>query len=78
MSCTFLLIDSMKSTAEALNSNSQPRVQIITAETGKNKSAKNDNGDEVCITPGCVHAASKMLEQLDEEIEPCDDFYYFR
>jgi membrane metallo-endopeptidase-like protein 1 len=67
----------MRSTAEALNSDS-PRVHIVTAETGKNKSGKNGSGEDVCITPGCVHAASKMLEQLDEEIEPCDDFYLFR
>lgn len=67
----------MKSTAEALNGDS-PRVHIITAETDKNKSQPEKSNEEVCLTPGCVHAASKMLEQIDEEIEPCDDFYLFR
>ncbi|CAH1722964.1 unnamed protein product [Chironomus riparius] len=69
----------MKSTAEALNGHDSPKVHIITAESSKkNKSpGVNNNNDDVCLTPGCVHAASKMLEQIDEEFEPCDDFYEF-
>lgn len=65
----------MKSTAEALNGES-PRIQVVTAETGKTKSSK-DNKENICLTPGCVHAASKMLEQMDQDVEPCDDFYSF-
>lgn len=64
----------MKSTAQALNGDI-PRVQVITADTKKPKS--KDNSDENCLTPGCVHAASKMLEQMDDAVEPCDDFYNF-
>lgn len=64
----------MKSTAEALNGDS-PRVHVITAESSKNKSLSND--EDVCLSPGCVHAASKMLEHMDQTIEPCDDFYNF-
>jgi DUF4097 and DUF4098 domain-containing protein YvlB len=69
-------LEPMKSTAEALSDS--PRVHIITAETSRDftKSAKNDD-DEVCLTSGCVHAASKMLEQMDQSVEPCDDFYSF-
>ena len=33
--------------------------------------------DNVCLTPGCVHAASKILAKMDETIVPCDDFYNF-
>ncbi|CRK97823.1 CLUMA_CG011199, isoform A, partial [Clunio marinus] len=66
--------ESMK--AEALSQS--PRVQVVTAETATYKS-KNNNGkkDDICLSPGCVHAASKMLEQMDRTIEPCDDFYNF-
>lgn len=68
----------MKSTAEALNGHDSPKVHIITAESSKNKSrGVTPNNEDVCLTPGCVHAASKMLEQIDEEFEPCDDFYEF-
>lgn len=52
-----------------------PRIHVITAESSKNRSKNQD--EEVCLTPGCVHAASKMLDHMDESIEPCDDFYNF-
>jgi len=67
----------MKSNAEALEA---PRVHVITAETKKDtKSAPMDAkaNDDVCLTPGCVHAASKMIEHMDDTVEPCDDFYNF-
>lgn len=67
----------MKTTAAALNGES-PRIHVITAETSKTtKSADNEQTDDICMTPGCVHAASKMLEQMDSSVEPCDDFYNF-
>lgn len=69
--------DSIKSTAEALNGKT-PHVHIVTAKTVENKANQNQTFDDICLTPGCVHAASKMLEHLDETIEPCDDFYEFR
>lgn len=63
----------MKSTAEALNGES-PRFQVVTSDSSK-KSVKNKNEEqEICLTPGCVHAASLMLDQMDEAVEPCDDF----
>jgi len=69
----------MKSTAEALNGHDSPKVHIVTAESSnKKKSPGATNNEDVCLTPGCVHAASKMLEQIDEVFEPCDDFYEFR
>uniref|UniRef100_A0A7G3AIY0 Putative m13 family peptidase n=1 Tax=Lutzomyia longipalpis TaxID=7200 RepID=A0A7G3AIY0_LUTLO len=37
----------------------------------------NKNHEDVCLTPGCIHTASKVLEAMDPEVEPCDDFYTF-
>ncbi|KAJ9599169.1 hypothetical protein L9F63_010346 [Diploptera punctata] len=34
-------------------------------------------GPDVCLTPGCIHAASYALTNMDETVEPCDDFYKF-
>ncbi|XP_063988790.1 neprilysin-2 isoform X2 [Diachasmimorpha longicaudata] len=33
--------------------------------------------DATCTTPACVHAASKVLKNMDRNVEPCDDFYKF-
>ncbi|XP_035210660.1 neprilysin-2-like [Stegodyphus dumicola] len=31
----------------------------------------------ICQTPGCVKAAADILTNLDETVEPCNDFYQF-
>lgn len=71
----FRALEPMKSTAEALSDS--PRIHVITAETSKDFTKSGKKDEDVCLTPGCVHAASKMLEQMDQSIEPCDDFYSF-
>lgn len=35
------------------------------------------NGENVCLTPGCVKAAAEILNNIDERVEPCDDFYRY-
>lgn len=32
---------------------------------------------EICTTPSCINAATQILEQMDQTIEPCNDFYNF-
>lgn len=31
----------------------------------------------MCLTAGCVHAASHALDSIDDAVDPCDDFYQF-
>ncbi|XP_076662918.1 M13 family metallopeptidase neprilysin 2 isoform X4 [Andrena cerasifolii] len=62
--------EGLPSTADALNGyqhNKGP--QII------NRQPPCD--EEVCYTPECVHTASRILKNMDVEVEPCDDFYDF-
>lgn len=54
------------------------------SETGTNniivdndKVSKGKAYENLCLTPGCVHSASNMLDQMDNNVEPCDDFYSF-
>lgn len=31
----------------------------------------------LCQTPGCIKAAVKVMDSLDESVDPCDNFYEF-
>lgn len=33
--------------------------------------------EKVCLTSGCVKTANKVMNNLDESIDPCDNFYEF-
>ncbi|XP_078040555.1 M13 family metallopeptidase neprilysin 2 isoform X2 [Augochlora pura] len=56
------------SSANALNGYQQPKVQTVNVPSCD---------EDVCYTPECVHTASRILKNMDTEIEPCDDFYDF-
>ncbi|XP_066143643.1 neprilysin-2 isoform X2 [Euwallacea fornicatus] len=32
---------------------------------------------KLCVSPGCIHTASRVLEYMDQSVDPCDDFYQF-
>lgn len=53
-------------------------VAIVNAEAKKNTLNVCVENGKVCLTPGCIHAASSMLQKMDTKINPCDDFYKFR
>ena len=57
---------------------SSQKINILSAETIDTKLKTSNPYHDICLTPGCVHAASKILKKIDEEVEPCDDFYKFR
>lgn len=64
-----------KSTAQALDGS--PGSHINTIDSRKPSNPSNRNTDNVCLTPGCIHAASNALDAMDPSVEPCDDFYNF-
>lgn len=33
--------------------------------------------DNVCLTPECIHEASRVIQRMDVSVDPCDDFYDF-
>ncbi|KAK5647015.1 hypothetical protein RI129_005479 [Pyrocoelia pectoralis] len=40
-------------------------------------SIRDQNSKNICLTPGCIHTASHVLNNMDPSIDPCDDFYQF-
>lgn len=35
------------------------------------------DSNDYCMTEGCITAAAKVIENLDESVDPCDNFYEF-
>lgn len=55
--------------AEALTGSKNPILITAYPETSQKES--------LCLTQGCIHTASQVLEKMDQTAEPCDDFYQF-
>lgn len=36
-----------------------------------------DTKPEVCLTPGCAVASSRLIRSIDDGIDPCDDFFEY-
>ena len=52
------------------------------SETAPKTAAQNGHSsdvtkDNVCLTPGCVKAAADILRNIDDKVDPCDDFYRY-
>ena len=33
--------------------------------------------ENICTTPACVELSSQLLANLNQSVDPCDDFYHF-
>lgn len=50
----------------------------FTSSHGREMNSQDfDEKPQYCMTPGCVKAASEILKNMDESVNPCDDFYQF-
>ncbi|XP_043279302.1 neprilysin-2-like [Venturia canescens] len=44
------------------------------SEKGRTESVASSN---LCLTPACIHSASRILASMNPSVRPCDDFYEF-
>lgn len=56
-----------------------PAIQLHDHDEMEKKQAREGDKDKenICLTAGCIHTASKVLDAMDSAVEPCDDFYHF-
>lgn len=38
---------------------------------------RNRTSERICTSSGCVRAATYLIESMDLEVDPCEDFYEF-
>ncbi|XP_057640671.1 membrane metallo-endopeptidase-like 1 [Chionomys nivalis] len=55
---------------------SQEEKTIVKRENLKGIPEPSQQND-VCVTPGCVIAAARILQNMDNSQEPCDNFYQY-
>lgn len=75
-------MNSNNRSAEALDGSHWQQIYDGSADggnsfTSKDKQYSSKSNQNLCLTPGCIHSASHMLDQMDTNVEPCDDFYSF-
>ncbi|XP_031626097.1 neprilysin-2-like [Contarinia nasturtii] len=64
-------------------SNSLPRtevLEIVSSPASQQNGTEWDvkgNGTNICMTKGCVKASALVLDLIDENVNPCDNFYEF-
>lgn len=61
-----------------------PRTEVLEANLSNSGVPGNTtettvkiNGTNICMTKGCVKAAAMILDLLDENVDPCENFYEF-
>ena len=45
--------------------------------TANEVTGTSEKSMDVCLTAGCFKAASSISKEMDETVDPCDDFYSF-
>lgn len=46
-------------------------------ETAAKVTTEKFDDANICLKEECIHSASNVLKQMDQQVEPCDDFYNF-
>merc|ERR550539_924626 len=69
-------------TSSAESANNPPRSTFYYTQNPKwiNRAvyqSDDASSPKICLTKGCIEAASSVLAKLDPRVDPCEDFYQF-
>lgn len=57
--------------------NTATQTDATTAAAAAAAAAAAGGKGQVCLTPGCVRAAADIIKNMDQRVDPCDDFYKY-
>lgn len=60
-------------------------IEIVASNLNQHSELQNNNSisvtkgnsSDICMTKGCVKASAQILDLIDEQVDPCDNFYEF-
>lgn len=71
------IIEVNRNTTGSNTLGSKKQTGFITESSNGETKCPTKKLESICLTPGCVKAAYSILVNLDQSINPCDDFYEF-
>lgn len=70
------MIDNNSGQEELVHTNTNTKTEIQHNEKTVEGKEYVDT-TKLCLEPGCIHAASKLLSKMNLDAKPCDDFFEF-
>jgi len=50
---------------------------VVATSTNPESQARNSGSPAMCLTEGCIGTAHMILQNMNQSVDPCDDFYQF-
>uniref|UniRef100_A0A8C6SUU6 Membrane metallo-endopeptidase-like 1 n=1 Tax=Neogobius melanostomus TaxID=47308 RepID=A0A8C6SUU6_9GOBI len=64
-------------TSAVREQSSRPNVASVSRGSSLEGQQDHSSFDNVCTTADCVTAAARLLQNMDDSVKPCDNFYQF-
>lgn len=62
---------------ETIQNNSQIDTNVLSEPVQQHATTLNSSQSNLCMTKGCVKTSAQILDLIDDNVDPCDNFYEF-